>query len=319
MIRDDREPALAAPPAPPTAAPAAEGCPPPLQWQEVLAQWGRTSQPIAVEHRGVAVHGRADGSGPALLLLPGMLGSGELFCLLTHLLRAKIRCIALDYPDDPPRGPSPQPRSWRTWQLEDYAAVVEKLAAQHGEGEPLHLLGTGFGAAVALEAARRHPEVVGRLILLSACTQRRYSVVERALLTAARWLPGRIGSVPLWRPIQTRNHRRWCPPLDSSRGDWLLDDLGATSRAAFAARARLMERQGVPPAVAAQIRAPVLLVKAEGDGGLVDSCADAWAAALAQRHPDPGFREEWLHTTGQFAFVTHPHRLAKLLTGFLLP
>jgi pimeloyl-ACP methyl ester carboxylesterase len=61
-----------------------------------------------------------------------------------------------------------------------------------------------------------------------------------------------------------------------------------------------------------QIRQPVLLVRTEGEGAVSAACQEELAAAL------PHAKSEWLHTTGQLPYLTHPHRLAKLVKSFLV-
>ena len=60
-----------------------------------------------------------------------------------------------------------------------------------------------------------------------------------------------------------------------------------------------------------EISQPVLLVGTEGDGRILENCGQELAEGLA------GSRREHLNGTGQFPFLTHPHRLAKVIRSFL--
>ena len=59
-----------------------------------------------------------------------------------------------------------------------------------------------------------------------------------------------------------------------------------------------------------QVRCPVLLVRTEGQGKLEAAGHEALERGL------PNARVEWLHSTGLHPYLTHPHRLAKLLKTF---
>ena len=59
-----------------------------------------------------------------------------------------------------------------------------------------------------------------------------------------------------------------------------------------------------------QMAAPTLLIRTEGDGGVAQRGIDEVERGL------PAAKIEWLHNTGHLAYLTHPHRLAKLVREF---
>jgi len=61
-----------------------------------------------------------------------------------------------------------------------------------------------------------------------------------------------------------------------------------------------------------QVTCPVLLVRTEGQGELETAGHEVLERGL------PNARVEWLHSTGLHPYLTHPHRLAKLLKTFFL-
>jgi hypothetical protein len=60
-----------------------------------------------------------------------------------------------------------------------------------------------------------------------------------------------------------------------------------------------------------EIPQPVLLVETEGEGTATRACQQELAAAL------PNATNETILGTGQYPYLTHPHRLAKILRQFL--
>ena len=60
------------------------------------------------------------------------------------------------------------------------------------------------------------------------------------------------------------------------------------------------------------IRQPILLIETEGEGAATRACQQQLAAAL------PTATTEVILTTGQYPYLTHPHRLVKVLREFLL-
>jgi pimeloyl-ACP methyl ester carboxylesterase len=294
-------------PAPTTAAPPSEltpePCPPPLAWQDVLEEFRarRTSIPFIFQGRTAVAH--AFGAGRPLCFLNPAAGDCELFALTAWLLRDECECLLLDYP---PLRPIGSPLS----ALNQCGAALQAAVDVWGHGR-FSVIAAGFGSLVALHLMSIEPDDVESAILVCGSARRRLSLVERGLLAWGRVWPGPVRRIPGWLAVQQQNHRRWFPPFDATRWEFLLDNLGATPTAQLARRMSVMGgvdlRLDLP-----QIRQPVLLVRTEGEGAVSAACQDELAAGL------PHAQSEWLHTTGQLPYLTHPHRLAKLVKSFLL-
>ena len=123
--------------------------------------------PVATERdvviRGLKLHTqrRSGSAGPPLLMLHGIGGSLDSWSpLLTALVGREI--VMLDSPgagrSAVPRGPLRMPA------IADYAADVVRALEITG---PMDVLGYSLGGMVAQELARRHPEMVRRLVLVS--------------------------------------------------------------------------------------------------------------------------------------------------------
>lgn len=118
---------------------------------------------LAVAHQidrgGRSLHWLESGAGPAVLLLHGIGSSGAVYGEGIAHLRGRYRVIAPDLAgfggsDDPPLG----------FDLNGYALDLSALLDASGV-EFAHVLGSSFGALVALQWASMEPERVRSLVL----------------------------------------------------------------------------------------------------------------------------------------------------------
>ncbi len=276
------------------------GCPPPLEWQEVLREFHKQADAWYLDRGTYRISGRTIGSGPPLYLLNGFSGTHELNALLVWLLRDRYRCLLFDYSI-----PAARAKVTPGDLADDLMAVADTC----GDGT-FDIFAPSFGGLVALEAMRRHSGRIGHAILLGGFVHRTLSRFERSLIHACALHPGRLRHLPLRKFIQRQSQRRWFPPFDRTRWQFLVDNTGAAPLADLARRAAII-RDCDLRSVLNEVRQPVLLVQTEGDGRILEGCGKVLASGL------PNSRVEWMNDTGQFAYLTHPHRLAKVIHGFL--
>lgn len=279
---------------------AREGCPPPLQWQQVLAAFREQSTAWHTDTPAGRITGRVWGEGPTLVMLNGLGGSHELFALCSFLLKANCRCVLFDYPTG----------RRVTWPR--LTGSIVEVVQEFADSDGCHLFGTSFGSALALEAALQLGPQVRTLTLHAAFAHLPLTVFERAAASALRWMPGRVQSTPLWRGLQERAHRLWFPPIDPTRWLFYLDDAGQTPVSELARRFGMLSRFDVRSRLP-HFTTPTLLLHVEGEGMMQAQCREELAALLSNT------RTEFLHTTGLLAFLTHPHRLSKLIREFVCP
>jgi pimeloyl-ACP methyl ester carboxylesterase len=142
---------------------------------------------IATRH--VTLHGhsfvvRTGGTGPVILLLHGMAGSGETWDRIMPLLARDFTVVA---PDLLGHGDSAKPQG--EYSLGTHANVVRDLLVALGH-ERATFVGHSFGGGVALQLAYQFPERCERLVLVgSGGLGREVNPLLRALsLPGAEWV-----------------------------------------------------------------------------------------------------------------------------------
>ncbi len=286
------------------APPPGEPCPTPLVWQEVLAAYRSESAAWELTNGSHRLVGRTWGEGRPLYLLNGFAATAEMSALTIWLLREEFRCVVFDTLDD---GVSRRSRP----TMSDFASDVLAVADHHGD-ESVMVFGASFGAAVALQTALESPGRIAGLVLQHGFARRRLSMFERMLAAWCRRSRRTLSQFPGRRRIQELNHRRWFPPFDGTRFEFLVDSTGSIPLADLAQRALAVNGFDITSRLG-EIACPVLLVRTEGEGGLE-------ARSHAQlEHGLKGSRTEWMHSSGLHPALTHPHRLVKLLKTFFTP
>jgi len=111
------------------------------------------------------------GAGPAVLMIPGVLGDGGTFDRVAPLLADEFTVVTYDRRGN---SRSPRPAGWGETSVEeqadDAAGLLEALGLP-----PAVVYGTSGGGAIALALALRHPDAV------------------RGALLHEPWLPGLVG------------------------------------------------------------------------------------------------------------------------------
>ena len=286
------------------APPVGEPCPAPLVWQEVLAAYRADSTPWELTNGAHRLSGRTWGQGRPLYLLNGFSATAEMTALTLWLLREEFRCVVFDTRHDTSR------RATRP-QMNDFAADLLAVADHHGDGA-VNVFGASFGAAIALQAALEAQSRIAGLVLQHGFAQRRLSLSERMLAAWCRRSRRTLAQFPGRRRFQELNHRRWFPPFDGSRFEFLVDSTGSIPLADLARQALAVNGFDIASRLG-EITCPVLLVRTEGQGGVEARSHTQLEQGLR------GSRTEWMHSSGLHPALTHPHRLVKLLKTFFAP
>lgn len=286
-----------------TTVPGGEACPPPLVWQEVLSAYQSDSQPWELDRGSRRLVGRSWGQGPPLYLLNGFVGTAELYSLLIWLLRDSFRCVVFD------TVVAEKSRRAR-FTIHDFADDVIASMDHHGDSAAC-LFAPTFGSAVALEAALNQSARIAGLVLQHGMASRRLSWSEWLLAEWCQRSRRLLRDLPWRRRVQELNHRRWFPPFDGTRFEFLVESTGKIPVAELAQKATAINAARLQHRLP-EVTCPVLLVRTEGQGPLETASHEILERGLPNSH------SEWLHSAGLHPYLTHPHRLAKLIKPFFL-
>lgn len=277
-----------------------EPCPPPLMWQEVRESFLRDSELWEIVRGPHRLVGRTFGTGAPLYFLNNFAGTAELFALVVWLLHDDFRCVVFDAVTDDSRSAR---RSKPT--MAEFANDLIVVADHHGDRR-IAAYGAGFGAAVLLQAAVDYPNRLERIFLQHGFVNRRLSFFERLLASVCLRSGQVLDRLPQRRRFQAVNHKPWFPPFDQTRFDFLIQSTGTLPLRDLARRAIAVSTFDVSSRVG-EIKTPVTIVRTEGEGKL----AAESQSVLETRLNSP--RVEWLHSAGQHPYLTHPHRIAKII------
>jgi pimeloyl-ACP methyl ester carboxylesterase len=239
------------------------------------------------------------GTGPALVLIPGLQGRWEYMRATVDALAASFRVItfSLDGAD-----------------LDSYAHQVGRALDQAGVDGAV-VCGQSFGGLIALRFAAAQPARCRALVLAStprpALTLRR----RHEIYLKAPWLLGPAFLAET--PFRVRRELRAAMADARARRRFSVDALRTFVRAPvnvgkMAARARLIIG-GESLADCARIAAPTLIVTGEAH---LDHVVPVEASAEYERLI-PHARRAVLASTGHLGAMTRPHEFAALLREFV--
>lgn len=276
-----------------------EGCPPPLRsrdvWQAVQQQAARWTLPRG----GYRLSGWTLGEGPPLYFVTGFAGTAALYSLLAWLLRDQYRCVIYEVDLSDRGGPV---------TLADFTTDLLDAATLLGD-EVFSVYGATFGGMVAVQAAAVAGERLERLVLQSVPTRVTLSPAERLLAHCYRHSRRSLAHFPFRLTVQKWNHLRWFPPLDPDRWAFFLEETGRHPIAWPARQALALDGVDLRPLLPG-LTQPVLLIDTEGTGHRLAQAQQELQSRLSHVHV------ERLHTTGLHPYLTHPHRVAKLIRSW---
>lgn len=261
------------------------------------------------------------GEGAPLICLPG--GPMQASAYLGDLggLAAHGALVRLD-----PRGTgdSAAPADPATFRCDRQVADVEALRAHLGL-ERIDLFGHSAGGTLAILYAIRHPERVGRLVLVGPSPRPvGLEVTDADRREVAEQRRGEPWFAPAWAAFERiwagdPTGADWAAITPFSHGRWDAEREALVAaedgqRNDDAAAAYYAEGALDPPAVRAALatlRAPVLLISGELDVGLPPKCAAEYAGCFrrAELVVQPG--------GGHYPWLDDPDGFAQTVTGFL--
>jgi pimeloyl-ACP methyl ester carboxylesterase len=122
---------------------------------------------MSIAHvNGIELAYQVFGTGSPLVLIHGGFGSVEMFGPNVELLAARHRVIGVDLQSHGRSPAADRPMRFET-MADDIAALMKELKIERAA-----VMGFSLGGAVALRTAIQHPELVERLVLVSAVFKR---------------------------------------------------------------------------------------------------------------------------------------------------
>ncbi|WP_437224728.1 alpha/beta fold hydrolase [Planctomicrobium sp. SH661] len=285
-----------------TPQPKVEPCPAPLAWQEIAQSFHESAQSRVMSTTLADVKVMEFGTGRPIVFFPSICGSSRLFCLTAWLLKEEYRSILIESPQFH-RKTSPATLVKQT--AETLAMVTEHLVSDGAD-----VYASGFSSQVALEMMSSRPKIIRSAFLQGAWAHRSLNAVERSVLQVCRMTRRPLNRMPLWQSMQIENHRRWFPPFDETRFGFLLQEAGETPTCELAKRFLAAHQTDLRPRLNT-ISQPVLILHCEGEGRQVAAAEEEMEQLL------PHVEREEMYHSGHFPYLTHPHRLVKILKPFL--
>lgn len=209
---------------------------------------------------------RVEGSGPLLIYIAGLDGTGQLFFKQTPPLTRSYRVVTFRSCD----------RGRFTYEelADDLAAIIRDLGEKQAT-----ILGESFGGTVALSFALRYPQMVERLVVINSFPRfrKRFSIKLAAMLASALpfcllWPVRRAASILglLVDGVSPDNRRRFWKAIRTVNGD------------AYAQRLQLIAKLDIEHRLS-EIQAPALFIAGNRDL-LIPSVKEAHA--MAARMPN---------------------------------
>jgi pimeloyl-ACP methyl ester carboxylesterase len=246
------------------------------------------------------------GEGPPLVCIPGLCDDRLSFVMPLALLSEHFRCVAYDLPTGTGDG-----ARLSGYRHEDYAADLLALL-DHLQLARAYVLGSSFGATIALRAVHDRPERLPRAVVQGGFAQRPLAWAEILLASLARYWPGPMRRLPFRTALLKQSHQGAFAVREPEVWEYFLERCGSPPMAAVAHRALVLNRLDLRWLLPA-IRQPVLLVCGDCDPLVNKACEETLVHGL------PNATRVELTGCGHMPIFTHPEALAEVAYRFLTP
>lgn len=240
------------------------------------------------------------GQGPTLVLIPGLASDSLSFVMLMARLRQQFRCISFDLPDGVADG-----AHVLAYHHEDFASDLLSLL-DHLNIAECTVYGSSFGSTIALLALAREPHRFSRGVLQGGFAYRPLARAEVLAAAFGRYLPGRVGHLPLVRTILARKNQATFQERDPDVWEFFLERTFGVPLRAFASRVLMVHRMDLRPLLGS-IHQPVLLVCGDRDPMVGKACEADLMRGL------PRVARAEIEHCGHEPHLTHPEVLAEVL------
>lgn len=244
------------------------------------------------------------GSGPLLLLLPGLGDLRQEYRLLVpHLLAAGYRVVTMDL-----RGHGESSADWPDYGLAavagDVRALLEALAAG-----PATIVGTSFAAGVAVYAAAERPDLIGGMVLIGPFVRDHEMAMGQRLML--RFLLGGPWRLRAWLAYYQSLYPTQQPADLPAYLARLRRNLAEPGRFA-ALNAMIWQSKADAAARLPHVQAPVLVIMGSKDPDFPDPAAEAQQVASALKG-----HSRLIEGAGHYPHADMPDITAPLILEFL--
>jgi 3-oxoadipate enol-lactonase len=240
------------------------------------------------------------GQGPAVVLLHGLMATGDMFRWLAEPLAERFHLIIPDLPGHGRSASVPGP-----YTVEAMAAVVAAELGARGVRQA-HVMGYSHGGTVAQRLALDAPPLVRSLALVATYAHNTATRRERM----EGWLAPRLVRLLGMRRMASLVARPGTgggPPLRPDQIVWLRDMLAGNGKAAMVQASREISGFDSRPWLG-RLHVPTLVVSGE-----LDSAVPAHHVAMLAEGI-PGARSITIAGAGHTLIWTHRDQLARILT-----
>lgn len=187
---------------------------------------------------------------PPFVYLPGMDGTGTLFCVQTPFLQPffDIRCVSI---------PSNDLSSWQTMAHQAIALIREEFP-----NTPVYLCGESFGACLALQVIDQDPTLASHLVLINSASSFSRLPWLHWLSSMTTWLAptfyhtSALGSLPLLASLNRIHPDHHSATLKAMR---------SVTQASAAWRLSLLSQFRLAPLNLKQFQGKLLIVASQAD------------------------------------------------------
>ena len=235
---------------------------------------------------------RVEGSGPVLIYVPGLDGTGQLFFKQVARLASAHRVVTFRSRDN----------GRFTYQdlTDDVAAIIRDI----GEQQPI-IVGESFGGTVALCFALRYPQMVKQLVVINSFPRFRKRLAIKLGVTLASGLPFRL-LLPVRRVAALLGLLVDGVNRDDRKRFW--SAIRTVSGESYARRLQLIEELDLESRLS-EIQTPTLFIAGDRDL-LIPSVKEAHAMAARM----PNARVRVIEGGGHACLMGSRVRLDELLT-----
>jgi len=280
-----------------------------------FAEWDAAVRTARVKLPGFAARVHEVGTGPTLVIVPGITASARMYAPLAMELADRFRVVAWDQAGIHADDGADLRRYGPDEFTRDFAGLLEWLMANRadagssGGAGGFPLIAQSFGVSTALRVMADRPDLVSRAMLLAGFVRRPLSRFENRLLGLLSFLPGRIRHLPMFRRIALFNFQRELDWRNPNLFPAFLQESADRPIRVCVAHTLAVSRSDTEP-VLGRVRQPVLIAHGDADRLVPPEHASELEQRLAN------VRLMVIPRCGHLPHLSHPELMARAFVRF---